>query len=63
MKIEEINALSGDNEEGDILLNLGLDLSQLVTTYDIAVQDWIMDLKGILSCYDAKKNRWSPSWQ
>ena len=43
VKAKEINALSRDNEEGRILLNLGLELSQLVTTNDNAVQDWIMD--------------------
>ena len=39
VKIEEINALSGDIEEGDILLNSGLELSQFLTTDDIVVQD------------------------
>ena len=39
VKIEEINALSGDSEEGDILLNSSLELSQLVTTDDLAMQD------------------------
>ena len=46
VKIEEINALSGDNEEGDILLKSRLELSYLVTTNDIAVQDWIMDSRA-----------------
>ena len=36
--------MDGDNEEGEILLNSGLESSQLVTTDDLAVQDWIMDL-------------------
>ena len=43
VKIEEINAVDGDSEEGEILLNSGLESSQLVTTDDLAVQDWIMD--------------------
>ena len=64
MKIEEINALSGDSEEGDILLNSSLELSQFVTTNDIAVQDWIMDSRASLNVtpcfqwftsYDAKR--------
>ena len=42
VKIEEINAVSGD-EDGDILLNSGLEQSQLVTTVDQSVQDWVMD--------------------
>ena len=44
MKIEEINAVSGASEKGDILLNSGLELSQLVTIDDLVVEDWIMDL-------------------
>ena len=35
--------MDGDSEEGAILLNSGLESSQLVTTDDLAVQDWIMD--------------------
>ena len=35
--------MDGDSDEGEILLNSGLQSSQLVTTYDLAVQDWIMD--------------------
>ena len=42
VKIEEINAMSED-EDGDILLNSGLEYSQLVTTVDQNVQDWVMD--------------------
>ena len=43
VKIEEINAVSED-EDGDILLNSSLEQSQLVTTIDQNVQDWVMDL-------------------
>ena len=42
VKIEEINAMSED-EDGDILLNSSLEQSQLVTTVDQNVQDWVMD--------------------
>ena len=38
--------MSGDSEEGDILLNLGMELSQLVIANDIVVQDWIMDSRA-----------------
>ena len=41
MKTEEINAISED--EGDILLNLGLDAAHMVTTDDIVLHDWILD--------------------
>ena len=42
VKIEEINVVNKD-EDGDILLNSGLEQSQLVTTIDQNVQDWVMD--------------------
>ena len=32
-----------EDEDGDILLNLGLEKSQLVTIVDQNVQDWVMD--------------------
>ena len=41
VKIEEINAVSED--EGDILLNSGLDAAHMVTTDDIVLHDWILD--------------------
>ena len=46
MKIEKINASSRDSEEGEIILNSCLEPSQLVTTNDITLQDWIMDLEA-----------------
>ena len=64
VKIEEINAVDGDSEEGEILLNSGLESSQLVTTDDLAVQDWIMDSRASFhvtphrewfTSYDAKR--------
>ena len=39
--IEETNVVSKD--EGDILLNLVLDVAHMVTTDDIVLQDWILD--------------------
>ena len=45
VKIEEINAINED-EDGDILLNSSLEQSQLVTTVDQNVQDWVMDSRA-----------------
>ena len=42
VKIEEINAIIED-EDGDILFNSSLEKSQLVTTADQNVQDWVKD--------------------
>ena len=56
--------MDGDSEEGEILLNLGLESSQLVTTDDLVVQDWIMDSRASFhvtphrewfTSYDAKR--------
>ena len=56
--------MDGDSEEGDILLNSGLESSQLVTTDDLAMQDWIMDSRASFhvtpycewfTSYDAKR--------
>ena len=58
--------MDGDIEEGEILLNSGLESSQLVTTDDLAVQDWIMDSGASFhvtphcewfTSYDAKRTR------
>ena len=43
MKIEEINVVSEDKEEGDNLLTLGLEYAWLVATDDLILHDWILD--------------------
>ena len=43
MKIEEINVVNEDSEEGDILLTSGLESAQLVATNDMMQHDWILD--------------------
>ena len=47
VKIEEINAVEINivsEDEGDILLNSGLDVAHMVTTDDIVLYDRILDL-------------------
>ena len=44
VKIEEINAVSVDSEDGDILLTSSLDNAHLVTTNDLVMHHWILDL-------------------
>ena len=62
VKIEEINAVSGD--EGDILLNSSLDAAHMVTIDDIVLHDSILDSgasfhvtphKEWFTNYDAKR--------
>ena len=43
MKIEEINAVSEDCEDGDVLLTSSLDGAHLVATDDLVMYDWILD--------------------
>ena len=43
VKIEEINAVSEESEDGEILLTLSLDSAQLVATDDLIMHDWILD--------------------
>ena len=50
----------GESEEGEILLNSGLESSQLVTTDDLAVHDWIMDSGA--SFYVASHCEWFTSY-
>lgn len=43
VKIEEINAVSDDGEDGDVLLTSKLECAQLVITDDLILHDWILD--------------------
>ena len=53
-KIEEINVINED-EDGDILLNSGLEKSQLVAIIDQNVQDWVMDSRASFHLTPHKK--------
>ena len=44
VKIKEINAISEESEDGEILLNSSLDNAQLVDTNDLIIHYWILDL-------------------
>ena len=44
VKIEEINAISEEFEDGEILLTSSLDSAQLVATDDLIMHDSILDL-------------------
>ena len=64
VKIEEINAVSVDSEDGEILLISTLDSAQLVATDDLIMHDWILDSrmsfhvtphKEWFSTYDASR--------
>ena len=64
VKIEEINAVSEESEDGEILLTSSLDSAQLVATNDLSMHDWILDSgasfhvtphKEWFSTYDASR--------
>ena len=73
MKIEEINTISEDevgdtivntDDDGEILLNSGLESAQMVITDDIILHDWTLDLgasfhvtpqREWFTTYDAKR--------
>ena len=46
MKIEEINAVTEDSEDGDVLLTSSLDGAHLVATDDLVMHDWILDSRA-----------------
>ena len=46
MKIEEINAVSEDSEDGDVLLTSSLDGAHLVVIDDLVMHDWILDSRA-----------------